>query len=121
MDYTLNGASGFPNWVDTSYDQPVYAGMPTYDVATTRQDVQDVGSNDAWGDWFKTMASNVVSYSLAKDAAVTKTQASQPQYMQPAAQYSQGASVSRQGVAVSSSTLLLVGGVVAVMLFLQKQ
>ena len=113
MDYTLGGQ--LPNYVDTSYDTPVYSDTVTSDVATQGQAVTSAPVNDQWTSWFQNAASNVLSYAAAKDAVQTKaavTQASaQPRTVYATQQAAGG---------ISANVLMLAGAAVLAVLLLKK-
>lgn len=115
MDYTLGSTSSYPNWIDTSYDQPVYDGTVTSDIATQGQAVTATPTNDSWGDWFKGIANNVIGYAVAKDAVQTKAAVQGQATTQPGLAYAQP-----QSVAISGNLLLIAGVGVAAFLLLKK-
>lgn len=124
MDYSLGSSSEFPNYIDTSYDVPVYDGAVTDDIATQSQDVSSFGVNDQWSGFFKTTASALFDYALKKDAAETGIElqrAQQTQYTgQPAsAGQNYAPAVQAGGLQISTSTLMI-AGFVAALLILNK-
>jgi hypothetical protein len=117
MAYGLNAGSGGFWDTNSTYDQPVYEETVTRDIATQGQDVQAVGSNDSWTDFFKKTVSTVFDYSLKKDAVITGAEvqktlqapaAVQPIYY-PVGNTSTTSSAPRQLVPGISNTLLLLG------------
>lgn len=115
MDYSLGSTSAWPSWIDTSYDQPVYDNTVTSDIATQGQAVTSTPTNDSWGDWFKGLATNVVNYSLAKDAVQTKAEVVGQQTTQPGRTYA-----APQQTAMNANMVLLLAAGVAAVLILKK-
>ena len=107
-DFTGPDVIGGYGFLDTSYSQPMYKGMPALDLASAGQAVETVGVNDGWGGFFRETAATLMNYSIKKDAAQTGLQLQQQQqapYQQQ--RYSQGQ---------ISPLLLIAGAVVAVLL-----
>lgn len=113
MDYGQLTGSGW-GFIDSSYSVDNLPETVTSDVLTERQDVT-AGSNDAWGGWFKDIAKTAVDYAIKRDAAQVGAQlrtAVPTKYAGTPYRTAQGA----QGI----NPLLLIGGLVAVVLLVQK-
>ena len=113
-DFTGPDVIGGYGFLNTSYDQPMYDGMPALDLASAGQAVETVGVNDGWGGWLKTIAQTAIDYTIKKDAAQTGVQLRQTR---PNGYQQTGASAQRGG---QISPLLLIIGAVAVVLLVQK-
>jgi hypothetical protein len=123
MAYGLQ-VDGAGSWWDTNstYDQAVYEETVTSDIATQSQTVQTTASNDGWTDWFKGVASSVISYSLKKDAVQTgaelqQTMAAPVYQQQPVYLQSNAAGTS---VGISKNMLLLLAAGVGVYMLASK-
>lgn len=112
LDYDQLTSSGW-GFIDTSYDVDNLPNTVTSDVLTDRQDVTS-GSNDAWGGWFKEIASTAVDYAIKRDAAMVGAK------LRTAVPVNYAGTPYRTAQAAPGiNPLLLIGGIVAVVLLVK--
>ena len=105
---------GIP-YIDTSYDQPRTPETIVTDVATQRQAVS--GTADAWGGFWTGMglaAGKLLDYGIKRDAAITGVKLQTAAQTPVAPVYQPAVTASRGGVTISP-TVLIVGGLVALL------
>ena len=101
-------------FVDTSYSVDNLPETITSDVLTERQDVTS-GGNDAWGGWFKEIASTAIDYAIKRDAAMVGAE------LRTAVPTNYAGTPYRTVQAMPGiNPLWLIGGLVAVVLLVQK-
>jgi|GEM_PF-4763586 hypothetical protein len=105
-----------PGWsTGQAFDQPVTDATITTDAASARAGVDNSGQQSQWGG-FGALLDKVVSYGIQKDAAQSSVQLQQQRAQ--ALQMQPLVAKTSNGVAVNSSGLLLIGGIVLAVIVL---